>query len=800
MAVELIEFLQNGLPFLLVIRGERGSGRSTALSQVSTCLHDAEVSVLHARCHPDERGEGHGLLRQLRGGGGKGPEEPPDEWWQRPQQPTAPVAVLVDDLADADPASLQAVSRLCRHLDDRPVGVVITLDDGDRRAADLGAELTRLPYTRELALTPMSTEDEAAELTRMLRTAPSADALATIRETSRGNRGLVARIGQALTRDPDAATDPDTLHRVCARATWSTALSWIDRADPAAGRLYRSLLVLGPDAGVADAALLADLCETETARAERMLLSYGLLRGCPPAPVSEHREQHVELLEPALATTLHRRAAHRHLDLELSPRATAEQLILAGAELDRHDGALLRQSAHDALSTGDAPLARRALRHAMSRCADPGLSQELLLDLHRAQLHDDPTGCVRTLQSLAESGVPRDRLLRLLSSPAHLMLAAASRPLVDLLTQSPDDPGPSHADVAGHRLLLGLLTPPIRDACWGTPYLLIVRALALAASGRRREHSLHLLRRAVPGPSGLARLDPTLIGLAALAASWCEQPAMARLWASEGRDLAQRTHRPLDHGLNLVVRAMAEQRPERASTALDDARDARKLFDSVGAEPWSDLAGAIVAEVCRRSGRHEEAEQALAGLHLRADVHPLLGATVALALSRRDGIDPVESFSLLLECPRLLDGMGMENPAVLGWQQPMVGLLLRLDRSEAARALATETVDRARRWGAPDGVARALRSLDACRPSSGHAARPSQRDVTSAASADVRPRLSAAEQRVVDLVLQGHGNAEVARRLYLSKRTVDTHLGRIYRRLGINSRSQLAAALDESPR
>jgi DNA-binding CsgD family transcriptional regulator len=56
-------------------------------------------------------------------------------------------------------------------------------------------------------------------------------------------------------------------------------------------------------------------------------------------------------------------------------------------------------------------------------------------------------------------------------------------------------------------------------------------------------------------------------------------------------------------------------------------------------------------------------------------------------------------------------------------------------------------------------------------------------------------RLSAGERRVVDLVLEGLSNLEVAERLCLSKRTVDTHLGRVYRKLGIRGRPELASAV-----
>ena len=51
--------------------------------------------------------------------------------------------------------------------------------------------------------------------------------------------------------------------------------------------------------------------------------------------------------------------------------------------------------------------------------------------------------------------------------------------------------------------------------------------------------------------------------------------------------------------------------------------------------------------------------------------------------------------------------------------------------------------------------------------------------------------LSTSEWRVVERVVAGCTNAQAAEALYLSKRTVDTHLRNIYRRLGISSRTEL---------
>ncbi|GAA1397378.1 hypothetical protein GCM10009613_49960 [Pseudonocardia kongjuensis] len=59
----------------------------------------------------------------------------------------------------------------------------------------------------------------------------------------------------------------------------------------------------------------------------------------------------------------------------------------------------------------------------------------------------------------------------------------------------------------------------------------------------------------------------------------------------------------------------------------------------------------------------------------------------------------------------------------------------------------------------------------------------------------VRPRLTGREREIAELAADGASNAEVARRLVLSVRTVETHLAHAYAKLGIEGRAGLLAAL-----
>jgi DNA-binding NarL/FixJ family response regulator len=53
--------------------------------------------------------------------------------------------------------------------------------------------------------------------------------------------------------------------------------------------------------------------------------------------------------------------------------------------------------------------------------------------------------------------------------------------------------------------------------------------------------------------------------------------------------------------------------------------------------------------------------------------------------------------------------------------------------------------------------------------------------------------------QIAHLAADGLTNREIGERLFLSHRTISTHLYRIFPKLGIKSRSELAAALGQVP-
>ena len=103
----------------------------------------------------------------------------------------------------------------------------------------------------------------------------------------------------------------------------------------------------------------------------------------------------------------------------------------------------------------------------------------------------------------------------------------------------------------------------------------------------------------------------------------------------------------------------------------------------------------------------------------------------------------------------------------------------------AAAGLLERAARRFDRLGAGPRAAQCARELDAC------GLAPRRRKGDRGRGHD----LTARERLVARLVAEGRTNREVAAELVISAKTVEHHLGRVYAKLGLRSRTELAARL-----
>ena len=127
------------------------------------------------------------------------------------------------------------------------------------------------------------------------------------------------------------------------------------------------------------------------------------------------------------------------------------------------------------------------------------------------------------------------------------------------------------------------------------------------------------------------------------------------------------------------------------------------------------------------------------------------------------------------------------SPARLEHARALVdlGAALRRDNSRSqARQVLREGIEHAHRCGATALIQRANDELAAT------GARPRTMLLTGADA------LTASERRVAHMAARDLSNKEIAQALFVTVKTVEQHLGRVYRKLDVPSRRQLGAALD----
>ena len=193
-----------------------------------------------------------------------------------------------------------------------------------------------------------------------------------------------------------------------------------------------------------------------------------------------------------------------------------------------------------------------------------------------------------------------------------------------------------------------------------------------------------------------------------------------------------------------------------------------------------------LAEALARAGAAERAWEVLAWLQKRADVTGLVYPQAAAARAR--GIlahDPAEAevWFARARSAHQQQPMPFEQARTLLCE----GEALRRARHPAAsRPPLRHALTIFNRLGARPWEARAMIELDAT------GARAYARDSTSASALD---SLSPQELQVARAVGRGLNNVETAAALFVSRKTVEAHLTRAYRKLGLRSRTELTRLL-----
>jgi DNA-binding CsgD family transcriptional regulator len=226
----------------------------------------------------------------------------------------------------------------------------------------------------------------------------------------------------------------------------------------------------------------------------------------------------------------------------------------------------------------------------------------------------------------------------------------------------------------------------------------------------------------------------------------------------------------------------ARGRLREAQGRVADVRDAIAPLaeDEEAGIPMRSLAWrALLSRTLSRAGEGEEAA-GLARAHL--DWAETWGRPAALGVAQRAvalSSDGERRIELLEEAAATLGGSSLQTEEARARADLGIALLRAGRRGDGTRELKS-ALDMAMACGARDTARLASGELE----------------VAGAAPRKLRfDELTASERRVAEMAAEGGTNREIAAELYVTPKTVENHLTRVYSKLGIESRAELATAL-----
>ena len=541
-----------------------------------------------------------------------------------------------------------------------------------------------------------------------------------------------------------------------------------------------------------------------------------------------------------------RRAAERAQSLG-APDVAAANLRRALDEV--HDDAEREQLLFDlALAESDAGstdadrylVEATALARSARRRAEIAVERSRLLRLQGRGV--EALAVVDQADAALAGGDPElSELLEIERLASATMSTEVLRELVPLHARLPDSGEPPASDADRFRLGLLALDTAQRGTSAETVIDLALRAVTARPPGvAATQLSSHATAMAAIALSLADRYEQAL----ALTSGLVDLTERLGLLAVAASLLAQRAQ--IQHRRGALVdaeadatRALALGREVRAAAALTTRAGGVLTFVAIerGTAPDPELMAAATAteSTATRSLAYSSAE------HLLAQGQFAAAATALLAIG---------------EFEREL---GWTGPAQYPWRSQAALALDQLGERDQARVLAAEELELARAYGAPRPIGIALRACGRLAPRSERLAhleeavavlsrsgaeleharslvelgsalrvagrRTAARDQLGRGyelatecgasrlaehawqellAAGARPRrkelkgvasLTPSERRIVELAATGHTNREIAQTLFVTAKTVETHLGHAYTKLGVGSRVELEAAL-----
>ncbi|WP_327690505.1 AAA family ATPase [Streptomyces tubercidicus] len=910
--------LGTGEGALVLVSGPLGVGKSALLDGICALPAARKAQHLRVSAAPMERGFSLGAARQLlepalrdaspaamaqwaavanrarstldtRGPIGVRPAEPVLDSLTSLIENMArdqPVLIVVDELQWADLASLQWLRHLSRRLADLPVMLVCAVRDGDDLAGHPAVQGVVERATNILRPGNLTQQDIPTLIRRYYGEAPDEAFAAACHQVTGGNPlFLHCLLADAVRRDLRPVADHAEAAAALRPATLQQRL--LLRLDPQAEHVRRvahAMAVLGDETSPELLSELGEVDSTGRDHALTNLTALGLTTG------TEHPRYVHALVQGAVAEgiPLEERTAMHALAAELLHRAgrpaeqVAEHLMALTAPTYPLATQVLRAAAGTAQGRGAPEVAARYLRRALMGSLPDSERAELLVDLATSERSFAPYAAVRHIAQaalLCDGPVRRARAVVRLAPSAF---ASTLLPVHELLQETADALGPEDQLRGPERDLALRLEARIRQSTLSDPEKLagsVARLVGLGPkTGTVAERELlapligaatfsnalpahevaQLGNRILEREPALPTHVHTTLPLVAASLVAADDVETLSSWLDAVQENAVGQQTPVEQALIGTEQALVSMARGRLTTGKKQALAAFELAGAKHEEAFT--VSSMTLATCAILTADDQLADRLLAVKYRAQEDPYVWSGLAMlkgqSTAKKGELDTALGY--FLDAGRRLEQCGWLNPALLPWASAAAFLHLYLGERKQARELSELEVERARAWGAPGPLGRALRvnshmiegpsstevlreavdvlhlsanrfelcqalldlgarlgpADDRGRAALRHAyaeavdcelpwlARRAE-ELLAEAPPDreaARGQLTRAERKVAELATSGMTNQTIAKELNITCRAVEKHLTNCYRKMSIPGRVHLTAALQELDR